>query len=651
MTDTVKVDEEEQRLRERLKAKAQKRREQSHSSRSRSRSRSRSAVRERHTTDPRRSRSGGRSRSPPARQDYHRGGGRDRYHEDRDRRRSYDDWRAGGGRDQHYEDRRGPPSHYRGGPPSNHRDPYYPPEGRGRRDIRQEDRFGRVDDRLDRHGRRRRSRSASRSSSSDGGSSRSGSRGRRHERRRSSRRSRSRSRSLSESSRSSDSESSQSSVESQEENADQGPNLYTKDQRTVFVTQLVQRTTERDLKKYFSKNNLKVNEVILLRDKRTGRHKGCAYIELRQMEDVSKSVALSNMPPSFQRFPILIKASEAEKNYAAGPAPTILTASQMGKPVHREPLIGPNGKLLEAQKVYVGSLDPSVTQEHLFVLFSQFGQLEKVSLQVDTSTGMSKGFAFLSFRDPKEGNLAIQTMGNQVLAGRPLKTGWAVNQIASIPGAEVVTSEEFPADASTRATNAYKVLGQLTMGIPVSQISQLLAASTAGSPTAAAASVNPAVTSGGPPRPRQVPTVAEARSTLAGVGQPTVPAVAAPLHAVTPAVPAPAQTTAGVVAPDPSKIGNSENPTKHVLVHNMFDKDTEEEIGWENEIHQEFEEECSKFGKILKVKVMSKEIGGKIYASFDSIQGAQNCASSLAGRWFDRRQLRVEYVSEESVPA
>ena len=90
---------------------------------------------------------------------------------------------------------------------------------------------------------------------------------------------------------------------------------YSKDQRTVFVQQLVQRTTERELKKYFRKQELKVNEVILLRDKRTGRHKGCAYVEMRRMEDVPKAVALSNQVPSFQRFPILVKASEAEKNY------------------------------------------------------------------------------------------------------------------------------------------------------------------------------------------------------------------------------------------------------------------------------------------------------------------------------------------------
>jgi RNA-binding protein 39 len=139
------------------------------------------------------------------------------------------------------------------------------------------------------------------------------------------------------------------------------------------------------LKKFFKQQEIKVNEVILLRDKRSGRHKGSAYVECRRMDDVPKAVALSNTVPSFQRFPILVKASEAEKNYMQGVAaappggvPVAATGPQGGGAsvlpvptnviVKVPPLVGPNGKLLESQKVYVGSLDPSVTQDHLFLL-------------------------------------------------------------------------------------------------------------------------------------------------------------------------------------------------------------------------------------------------------------------------------------------
>lgn len=92
-------------------------------------------------------------------------------------------------------------------------------------------------------------------------------------------------------------------------------------------------------------------------------------------------------------------------------------------------------------------------------------------------------------------------------------------------------------------------------------------------------------------------------------------------------------------------------PSKNILVRNMFDKDEETEEGWEEDIKLDFEEESSKHGNIISVKVMSKEVGGKIYSSFETQDGARACAENLAGRWFDKRQLRVEFVSDETFAA
>lgn len=426
------------------------------------------------------------------------------------------------------------------------------------------------------------------------------------------------------------------------------------------------------MRKYFSnQHKLKVRQVILLRDKRTGKHKGCAYVELKKIEDVAKAVALSGQPPNFQRFPILVKASEAEKNYVTAKSQTTLTASQMGMGATvnvKEPLLDEKGNRIEAQKVYVGGLSPTITSEQLFALFSPFGQLEKVSMQMDSATGASKGFAFLSFRDPKEANLAIQTMANQSLAGKPIKTGWA-NQVSSVAGVPVVTSDQFPADAKDRATKAYQVLAQFTLGVDITgqslpqamflttsagttvPYSAVLAAATTKTPYA----VVPGIPSAVPTMATasRVPTVAEARASLANsvlASTAVLPPVLMAAQSPIVAAPLPQQNAPVVTEEEAKKVGNADHPTMHILVHNMYDKDTETEPGWEKEIKEEFVEECSKFGKILRVVVMSKEPGGKIYASFDSISGAQSCASSLAGRWFDKRLLRVEFVTEDQLP-
>jgi len=242
-----------------------------------------------------------------------------------------------------------------------------------------------------------RSRSSSRSYSRSSSASRSLSS---HGSRRSRSASRSRSRSASRSQSKKRSRRSHSSSVEPERDAQQiQEDVFTKEQRTVLVSQLVMKADDRDVTRYFRKTlGFKVRDVILLRDKRTGRHKGCAYVELAKLEDVPSSLEASGKVPDFQRFPILIKASESDKN-----VPTAESDIRV-----------------EAQKVYVGNIDQNVTQSQLYAIFSQFGQLERVLLQVDIATGMSKGFAFLTYHDPKDSNLAIVTMSGQILAAKAM---------------------------------------------------------------------------------------------------------------------------------------------------------------------------------------------------------------------------------------
>lgn len=381
---------------------------------------------------------------------------------------------------------------------------------------------------------------------------------------------------------------------------------FTKDQRTVFVTQLVLRTTERDLRNYFKSQNIPVRDISFLRDRRTGKHKGSAYIELAKFADVAKACALSDSAPDFQRFPILIKASEAEKNYV--------------------PTSNPN-----APKVYVGNLEiNSVEKAHLQAIFGEIGEIQNIHMPE------GKGYAFLEFQDPKAACLAIHAFNGQVLAGRALKTGWAASTTATAAAAE---TSEFPPDAKTRMEKAYRVLSQLTGGggnvtlTGVGGVGIMNSMPVTQAPMA------------GPSSASRVPTVAEARASL------MTAAAAAATTVVTNPTMVPKTTIGGGtnIEEDPTKIGNADHPTEHILVHNMFDKDTEVEPDWQNDIREDFIEECSKHGKITTVVVAYQEPGGKIYASFAELDGAQKCANSLAGRWFDKRRLRVEFIEEAVV--
>jgi RNA-binding protein 23/39 len=592
-----------------------------------------------------------------------------------------------------------PPSHFRDdqrgrppppqGPYDSYYDPRRPPHhGRGdevrpfrrNENIEDIDHFGRRrrsvpdpmvsrrysadDDNDHRRGKRRRSRSRSSdsrstntsasSSASSTRSSDSSSRRRKRRRSRSSSSDRSHrsngSYSSGSRSRPPSSSSSTSTKNEMDKSSEDEPSPYSKDQRTIFVTQLVMRTTIKDIKKFFKEQDIKVNEIELLRDRRSGHHKGSAYVELKRMIDVAKAVNLSGHAPSFQRFPIMIKASEAERNYvqplalaplssidSSNVSPTAINAvaalqqqlQLQAMKVKLPPLKDENGRLIQAQKVYVGNLEvSSVTSQHLQVLFAPFGTLTEIQLQ------HGKGFAFLQYHDPKEAALSIQTMAGQILAGRPMKTGWATNQVLSINGVAVVTSNEFPPDAAVRVQNAYQVLAQLTNSTTMAQY------------VPSALSLPPGTAPAAPMAASSVPTVADARASLAAVAA----ANSAKLYSTVGAATVPSiLATSTVSAPDPMVIGNADHPSPHLLIHNMFNRDEETEVGWEKELRDEFIEECSKYGTIVNVIVVSREVGGKIYASFDDVAGAQTCARSLAGRWFDRKQLRVEFTTGDQV--
>jgi RNA recognition motif-containing protein len=80
----------------------------------------------------------------------------------------------------------------------------------------------------------------------------------------------------------------------------------TKDQRTILVGQLTMKANEGDLRRFFGQIG-KVNNIIMIRDKHTGRHKGIGYVEMADLEDIPNCLLFNNCVPDFQKFPILGK--------------------------------------------------------------------------------------------------------------------------------------------------------------------------------------------------------------------------------------------------------------------------------------------------------------------------------------------------------
>mmetsp|Transcript_25550 Transcript_25550/g.32186 ORF Transcript_25550/g.32186 Transcript_25550/m.32186 type:complete len:247 (-) Transcript_25550:114-854(-) len=218
------------------------------------------------------------------------------------------------------------------------------------------------------------------------------------------------------------------------------------------------------------------------------------------------------------------------------------------------------------------------------------------------------------------------------------RTGWA-NLNTSVPNLEEVSSTEFPDDAIARIGKVNEIFTKLnTTGLaPLPRLNLITGMKQSATDDLAkdldTLPAKPASTAIADAAEEAINAAFAMPGGMGTIEQTTNP-VEIPLS------PPPLKQV-----DDPHKV--SGEPSSIILVRNMFDKDEETEEGWEEDIKLDFEEESSKHGKILSVKVMSQEVGGKICASFETMEGAKACAENLAGRWFDKRQLRVEFVSKD----
>jgi len=72
------------------------------------------------------------------------------------------------------------------------------------------------------------------------------------------------------------------------------------------------------------------------------------------------------------------------------------------------------------QKLYVGGLPYSVTEEQLQELFSAHGTVESARVISDKYTGQSRGFGFVDMSSSAEAAQAIKALHGSQLSGRTL---------------------------------------------------------------------------------------------------------------------------------------------------------------------------------------------------------------------------------------
>lgn len=72
------------------------------------------------------------------------------------------------------------------------------------------------------------------------------------------------------------------------------------------------------------------------------------------------------------------------------------------------------------QKLFVGNLNYSTSEDELRDLFSQAGSVSSASVITDKFSGRSKGFGFVEMSTPEEAEKAVEMFNGQDLGGRKL---------------------------------------------------------------------------------------------------------------------------------------------------------------------------------------------------------------------------------------
>ena len=87
--------------------------------------------------------------------------------------------------------------------------------------------------------------------------------------------------------------------------------------------------------------------------------------------------------------------------------------------------------------IFVGDLSNDVTDKVLRKAFSGFGEVTDARVMMDTITGRSRGFGFVSYRTRAEAEQAMGQMNGEWLGSRAIRTNWA-NQKSQAENVETI---------------------------------------------------------------------------------------------------------------------------------------------------------------------------------------------------------------------
>nr|XP_023419947.1 LOW QUALITY PROTEIN: RNA-binding protein 39 [Cavia porcellus] len=329
----------------------------------------------------------------------------------------------------------------------------------------------------------------------------------------------------------------------------------------------------------FRKDKSPVRDVRMISDRNSRRSKGIAYVEFVDVSSVPLAIGLTGQ--RVLGVPIIVQASQAEKNRAAAMANNLQKGSA-----------GP-------MRLYVGSLHFNTTEDMLRGIFEPFGRIESIQLMMDSETGRSKGYGFITFSDSECAKKALEQLNGFELAGRPMKVGHVTERTDASSASSFLDSDELERTGiDLGTTGRLQLMARLAEGTGL-----------------------------------QIPPAAQ--QALQMSGSLAFGAVADLQTRLSQQTEASALAAAASVQP---------LATQCFQLSNMFNPQTEEEVGWDTEIKDDVIEECNKHGGVIHIYVDKNSAQGNVYVKCPSIAAAIAAVNALHGRWFAGKMITAAYV-------
>ncbi|KAL8949196.1 MAG: hypothetical protein Q9222_004673 [Ikaeria aurantiellina] len=143
---------------------------------------------------------------------------------------------------------------------------------------------------------------------------------------------------------------------------------------------------------------------------------------------MSAEVANGPAPPSLEKLSIDDQPTSGP-NGAAANGTTINTSIQ--SPSDTDAIQTPSsaapggGNQPHSASLYVGELDPAVTEAMLFELFSSIGQVASIRVCRDAVTRRSLGYAYVNYNNTADGERALEELNYTIIKSRPCRIMWS----------------------------------------------------------------------------------------------------------------------------------------------------------------------------------------------------------------------------------